>query len=246
MLLKMLILLFIQNFVDCKYKNSYIYENRSVIIQLFEWKFSDIAMECQFLAENGYGAVQISPVHEAKVDDTFSWHLRYQPVSYKIQSRSGGAEELQEMIKECHKVKVRVYVDIVANHMANGKEEVIGTAKSICNPSTLDYPDVPYTFSSFNDKCQVKNTRNAFEIRNCRIDGLPDLNQASEDVQNALVNFMNKLIEYGVAGFRMDSVNNMWPVDLNAIYGRLNDLNPDFDYPPKARPFIYQEVVGEF
>lgn len=245
MLRKILIFLFYLNFCECKYKESYIYENRSAIAQLFEWKFADIAKECQFLAKNGYGAVQISPVHESKVDESNSWHLRYQPVSYKIKSRSGDAEELQDMIKGCHNVKVRIYVDIVANHMTNGKGEVMGNAKSICKPATLDYPDVPYTFASFNDACNINNPKDAFEIRNCRIDGLPDLNQSAEDVRDAIVNFMNKLIEYGVAGFRMDSVMYMWPADLNAIYGKLNDLNPDFDYPPKSRPFIYQEVVGK-
>lgn len=37
----------------------------------------------------------------------------------------------------------------------------------------------------------------------------------------------------------------MWPTDLSVIYGRLNDLNVEFDFPAGAKPFIYQEVVGE-
>lgn len=36
-------------------------ENRSVIVQLFEWKFLDIATECrEFLGPQGYAGVQVS------------------------------------------------------------------------------------------------------------------------------------------------------------------------------------------
>lgn len=230
---------------QCQYKNPYIYDNRSVIAQLMEWKHEDVAKECKFLAENGFGAVQVSPVHESKVDDSHSFHLRYQPVSYKVHSRSGDEEEFQAMVKECQKAKVRIYVDIVANHMANGKFEVFGTAKSTANPSTLEYPAVPYTSEHFNEECYINDSMSVFEIRNCRVDGLPDLNQANEEVRDAIVGFMDKLIGFGVAGFRMDSVKDMWPADLAEIYSRLKDLNADFDFPEKSRPFIYQEVIGK-
>lgn len=37
----------------------------NVIVHLFEWKFNDIADECErFLAPNGYAGVQVSPVTE--------------------------------------------------------------------------------------------------------------------------------------------------------------------------------------
>lgn len=35
---------------------------------------------------------------------------------------------------------------------------------------------------------------------------------------------------------------HMWPTDLVNIYDELKDLNTDYDFPPKARPFIYQAV----
>jgi alpha-amylase len=37
--------------------------NRTVIVHLFEWKFSDIADECErFLAPRGYAGVQVGNV----------------------------------------------------------------------------------------------------------------------------------------------------------------------------------------
>lgn len=41
-----------------------------------------------------------------------------------------------------------------------------------------------------------------FQVRNCELSGLKDLNQGSEYVRSMIVNYMNRLIGMGVAGFR--------------------------------------------
>lgn len=55
--------------------------------------------------------------------------------------------------------------------------------------------------------------------------------------------FLNKLIDLGVAGFRVDAAKHMWPEDLKAIYSSVKNLNTDFGFPKNARPYIYQEVI---
>lgn len=188
-------------------KVSHIVEGRSSIVHMFEWKFDDIANECQFLGEAGYGGVQVSPITESRLNDKYSWLLRYEPVSYKINSRSGSVEDFKNMIKKCMEHQVRIYVDVVLNHMANGEGEIMGTANSAADPSKLQYPAVPYQAEDFNEFCFIKNYSNAFEVRNCRLVGLPDLNQAKDNVRDKIVAFMNELIDYGIAGFRIDSVS---------------------------------------
>lgn len=37
----------------------------------------------------------------------------------------------------------------------------------------------------------------------------------------------------------------MWPKDLEAIYSKLHNLNTEHGFPENARPFIYQEVIGD-
>ncbi|MEM7796961.1 MAG: alpha-amylase family protein [Cyanobacteria bacterium P01_C01_bin.118] len=96
---------------------------RSVIVQLFEWSWPDVAQECEaWLGPNGYGAVQISPPHEhlpfEQGPTSFSWQQRYQTISYKLSSRSGNREQLAELISRCHQAGVKVYVDMVVNPMA--------------------------------------------------------------------------------------------------------------------------------
>lgn len=41
-------------------KNPHFVENHSTIVHLFEWKWKDIAQECEdFLGKHGYGGVQV-------------------------------------------------------------------------------------------------------------------------------------------------------------------------------------------
>ena len=54
---------------------------------------------------------------------------------------------------------------------------------------------------------------------------------------------MTRLIELGVAGFRVDAAKHMWPADLEIIFDLLRDLNTDFGFASGSRPYIYQEVI---
>lgn len=207
-------MLFVLSIVGCnlflivaaQYKKTHMFDGRSGIVQLFEWKFSDIANECIFLSENGYGAVQVSPVQESAVTDKKSWEERYHPVSYKIISRSGNVDDFKDMIKKCSELKIRIYIDVVINQMA---KEIVGSESTAADPSKLHYPDVPYEADEFNEFCLIKNYTNPFEVRNCRLEEMPDLNQSKESVQDKIAEYLNRLISYGVAGFRVDAVKHM-------------------------------------
>uniref|UniRef100_A0A673KDS1 alpha-amylase n=1 Tax=Sinocyclocheilus rhinocerous TaxID=307959 RepID=A0A673KDS1_9TELE len=86
--------------------------NRTSIVHLFEWRWADIAEECErYLAPNGYGGVQISPPSESVVvsNPWQPWWQRYQPVSYNLCSRSGTEAELKDMITRCNNVGVNIY-----------------------------------------------------------------------------------------------------------------------------------------
>lgn len=204
--LECIIFLVIFRLVEGQYNDPHLMEGRSVIVHLFEWKFSTIANECkEYLGPNKFGGVQTSPIVENVISETRSWNERYQPVSYKIISRSGTEAEFKDMVKECFDAGVRVYVDVVLNHMARGDKEVVGVGGSEAQPHNLEYPAVPYTSTDFNKFCDVTNYTDAFQMRNCRLFGLPDLNQKNENVQNEIVKFMNKMLELGVAGFRVDA-----------------------------------------
>ncbi|XP_026284159.1 alpha-amylase 2 [Frankliniella occidentalis] len=220
---------------------------RNAIVHLFEWKWNDIAAECEnFLGPMGYGAVQVSPVQEnviVRQNNERPWWERYQPISYRLVTRSGNEEEFRRMVKRCSKVGVRVYVDIILNHMTGEQQTAIGTGGSTAHTSSKDYPAVPYSSNNFHPTCSINNYQNANEVRNCELVGLKDLDQSQEVVREKQVEFLNRLVSMGVAGFRVDAAKHMWPEDLRAIFQRVKNLDESFGFASNARPFVYQEVI---
>lgn len=78
------------------------------IVQLFEWKWSDIANECEnFLSSHGFGGVQISPPNENTIIVNRPWYERYQPISYLLKTRSGDESDFLDMTTRCNAVGVR-------------------------------------------------------------------------------------------------------------------------------------------
>lgn len=57
--------------------------------------------------------------------------------------------------------------------------------------------------------------------------GLPDLVLANDYVSDKLADYMNRLIDIGVAGFRVDAAKHMWPNDLNTLMGKLKNLRSE-------------------
>uniref|UniRef100_A0A3B4DIZ1 Alpha-amylase n=1 Tax=Pygocentrus nattereri TaxID=42514 RepID=A0A3B4DIZ1_PYGNA len=228
-------------------------DGRTSLVHLFEWHWADIAEECErYLAPNGYGGVQISPPAESIV--VYPWHpwwQRYQPISYNLCSRSGNEDELRDMITRCNNVGVNVYVDAVINHMcrAIAGEGKYTSCGSYFNANKRDFPSVPYTAWDFNDdKCYtssgiIEDFDDIYQARNCRLLDLLDLALEKDYVRDKVAGYMNKLIDLGVAGFRVDAAKHMWPEDLNAVYGRLNNLNTKW-FSSGSRPFIFQEVIN--
>ena len=96
------------------------------------------------MAPKGYAGVQISPPNEhANIENPRSpWWQRYQPVSYKLNSRSGTEQQFIDMVKRCNAVGVRIYSDAVINHMS--AVAGIGSAGTSFNAGYKSFPGVPY------------------------------------------------------------------------------------------------------
>ncbi|XP_027748126.1 pancreatic alpha-amylase-like [Empidonax traillii] len=226
---------------------------RTSIVHLFEWRWADIALECErYLAPNGFGGVQVSPPNENIVvtNPNRPWWERYQPVSYKLCTRSGNEDEFRDMVTRCNNVGVHIYVDAVVNHMcgAAGGSGTHSTCGSYFNAGNRDFPAVPYSGWDFNDgKChsgsgEIENYGDIYQVRDCRLVSLLDLALEKDYVRSKVAEYMNHLIDIGVAGFRLDAAKHMWPGDIRAFLDKLKDLNTKW-FPEGTKPFIYQEVI---
>ncbi|KAM5148861.1 pancreatic alpha-amylase-like [Mantella aurantiaca] len=226
---------------------------RTSIVHLFEWRWEDIGEECErYLGPNGFGGVQISPPNENLIvnNPDRPWWERYQPVSYKICTRSGNEQQFRDMVTRCNNVGVYIYVDAVINHMCGdgvGKGNS-STCGSPYNTIKREFPAVPYSNMDFNDKkCKtenggIENYQDPNQVRDCQLVSLLDLALEKEYVRTKIVDYLNYLIDIGVAGFRLDATKHMWPGDILAITRKLNNLNTQW-FPNGSQPFIYQEVI---
>ena len=240
-LLTSLVVLSLVAFATAQF-NTNQWNGRSGIVHLFDWKWPDIARECEnFLAPNGYAGVQVSPPNENSVISGRPWYERYQPASYNLNTRSGNQAAFTDMSRRCNAVGIRIYVDAVINHMS--ATSGTGTGGSSTNEATLQFPAVPFGPGDFNPRCSINNYNDVNQVRNCWLVGLPDLALGNEYVRGKVVDYMNSLIDLGVAGFRIDAVKHMWPGDLQNVFGRLRNLNTNYGFGANTRPFITQEVI---
>ena len=228
-------------------------KGHSGIIHLFEWDWPTIADECEiFLGPKKVGGVQISPPTENVIvsnpqEGDRPWWERYQPISYNFETRSGTKKQLKDMIQRCNDVGVRIYPDAVINHMCGGERgDGVGTGGTFFNATAQEFPDVPYDIDDFNDDIcttssgNIENYYDPLQVRNCRLVNLLDLDQSFGHTRKKIIHMMNQLIDFGVAGFRVDACKHMWPEDLEYIFGELNDVNEEVG---GGRPYIFQEVL---
>lgn len=208
---------------------------RTVFVHLFEWCWDDIAKECEnFLGPKGFAAVQVSPPNEHRLVPNYPWWQRYQPVSYQLVSRSGNRQEFEEMVRRCNAVGVDIYADAVINHMTGSRfanDSLFGRGSANSSYSYYDYP--AFKSGNFHDcRRDITDYNNVWEVQNCNLVGLADLNTEQDYVQQTIANYLNDLINIGVAGFRIDAAKHMSPWDIRGILSKVH-----------RDPLVFQEVI---
>jgi len=211
---------------------------RDAIVHLFQWPWASIARECtDVLGPKGWGGVQVSPPQEHVVlpGRGFPWWQDYQPVSYELVTRRGDRAAFAAMVQACHAAGVKVYVDAVINHMAGGASTGPGSAGSTY--SHYSYPAVAYGVDDFhhcgrNGNDDIQSWTDRFEVQNCELVDLADLETESSAVRGKLTAYLNDLIALGVDGFRIDAGKHVPVGDLQASFAGTG-----------GDPIIYVEVI---
>ncbi|CAJ1402272.1 unnamed protein product [Effrenium voratum] len=233
-------------------------ERSAVLVKLMEWNYNDIAKECtEYLAPNGFEAVQVAPVTEHVVG--YQWWVKYQPVSAGLDTRSGTEAEFKAMVATCRAVGVEVIVDILMNHMASPCKE----AQS--KHGTDDMPCAGWGGSKFgNRKAQGARGWDASTPANfhhspddetkpfcsvgphtgwlcpdddctpCDMYSLPDYNTELQEVRDMQYKHLAELFHIGVTGLRVDA----------AIYHHVYELADMLNRLPWD--LVYQEWWGEY
>ncbi|HVD80753.1 MAG TPA: alpha-amylase family glycosyl hydrolase [Propionibacteriaceae bacterium] len=152
----------------------------------------------------------------------------------------GNEDQFKRMVRKCREAGVKVYVDALINHMTGQGNTSYGGV----DYKPYNYPDYgPNDFHFKTGECPssdggIQDFNNKLQVFKCNLVGLEDLRTETDKVQGQLAAYLNKLIGYGVSGFRVDAAKHVGQDDLDAIYSRLHKTKDG------VKPYWALEVFG--
>jgi len=210
----------------------------ATFVHLFEWSWRDVGPECERLGREFPGlGVLISSQAEHAEYSARPWYERYQPVSYRLVSRSGTREELAEALARCRRAQVPVLVDAVINHMAalpqrhETRQGIGGTPyRRYSFPGLFGTDD--FHRCGRNDEDRLRDYQDRWEVQHCNLLGLADLDTSSTNVRRHVRRYLQDLLNLGATGFRIDAAKHIQAPHLAAM---LAELSPE--------PAVFSEVM---
>lgn len=222
----------------------------ATILLPFGWKWLDIMHEIPFLAQHGYDAIKIFPPQEFAIRKGNPWWAMYQPVSYKLSNFYGSEEDFAKMVDFCRTFNIKVYVDLVINHMADYCEtdpEHIGTngttfSKYRYGPLNKDndyfeYDDFYHFAPGGNPEISDKDycgLDRVWYLEHYDLLKLPKLNLDNPHVISVIRKYVEYLLSLGIDGFRIDAAKHLRIQILEKIFTGMRTHDG-------LKPFIYQE-----
>lgn len=199
------------------------YTNTETILHVWSWNFPTIAANMKQIADAGFTMIQTSPVNacfspeggNVKILDEKegNWYHYYQPTDWTIGNNIvGSEEEMKVMLDSAKKYDVRVLVDVLPNHVAFNIDlvadafyEAVGGREKMFHSKGLQ------GIQDYNDRTQCTLQG---------VGGLPDVNTENPLFQKYYMEFVNKLLNMGVRGFRYDTAKHIGvhsdPLDTEA------------------------------
>ena len=235
--------------------------NTETILHVWSWNFPTIAENMKQIADAGFTMLQTSPVNacfspeggNVKILDEKegNWYHYYQPTDWTIGNNIVGTEaEMKAMLDSAAKYDIRVLVDVLPNHTAFNIDLVteefyaaVGGRDKMFHTHGLE------GINNYNDRTQCTHQG---------VGGLPDVNTENPLFQKYYMQFVNKLVEMGVRGFRYDTAKHIGvhsdPVDAEAgvkendfwdvATGRKEVLGVSLAIPYDSL-FVYGEVLQD-
>jgi len=196
----------------------------NVILHAFDWDYNSIKANARKIGELGFGAVLISPPLYSDPEGP-EWWQRYQPKDYRVvRSHLGNKEELVRAIEALHAVGVRIYADVVFNHMANEKgarpdpysfpgERELARYLSEADSFERDrlYGDLSvglFSHWDFNPHGDICNWNDVHQSQEYRLSGLPDLD-LNDWVIEQQKTCLCALSGLGFDGYRIDAIKHL-------------------------------------
>lgn len=165
---------------------------------MFQWGLGSIIPMIPTVKEQGFDAIQISPIQGTK-DSGMEWWKLYQPTNFKIgNTQIGTKEQLKELCAVANQYGIKIIVDVVLRHVAGDPQYPLIPHKDV-DPELLPY------------LCEEQIPCNNYEDRwQCthRCTGMPMLDYNNPNYVAKVIDFLNELLDCGVWGFRLDQLKH--------------------------------------
>ena len=224
------------------------------ILHLFQWRINDIIPELKTIRDQGFDAIQISPIQGTK-DSGMEWWKLYQPINLKIGNEQiGSKKDLINLIQEARKYNIRIIVDIVLRHVAGDEIYPLKPHRNV-DPELLQYLAEPIEAVNIdNDRWQC--------TRRCT--GMPMLDYDNVKLRKLYRRFLDELVFIGVDGFRLDQLKhytlpeeggkalelfsryNMYGEAINCSKELLNKYSKYMKILTEGRPSDITKLVAKF
>jgi len=219
---------------------------RDVILHAFDWKYTDVAERAERIAALGYGGVLLSPPLYSDENGP-DWWQRYQPKDYRvIRSRLGRKADLVAAIGVLHSHGVKVYADVVFNHMANegrpDRYNFPGTAeleryrmqRKQFEADRLygNLDDGLFSPWDFHDSGNIQDWLSDYQSEELSLNGLPDL-ELNPWVVDQQCNCLRALNGLGFDGYRIDAVKHLPDEHIRRV----------FETPDMAGKYLFGEAL---
>ncbi|MFC6556574.1 alpha amylase C-terminal domain-containing protein [Nonomuraea cavernae] len=158
------------------------------------------------------------------------------------------AEKLTAMTQTCENAGVKIYADVIVNHMTGQDGGGTGSAGTTISTKYRS-PDLHgdgqygYGYGDFGScRRDIANWSDAAEIRDCELLNLADLRTDTDYVRDRIAEYLFQLVRNGVDGFRVDAAKHVRPADLAAVKSKVSAKTAAAGL---AAPYYYQEVWYE-
>jgi alpha-amylase len=189
-------------------------QKREVIVQLFNWPFTEVEKVLPRLKELGYSHVHVSPAQRSNESVT-QWWGRYQPIDFsRIEGPLGNESEFRNMNVKADSLDVKIIADVVLNHMIDVRDLAF-------DPSFVEFDSSEtkivrekfpqFDTDDFHPRCPMRDG-DIKSVQTCWLDNSnADLKTETAYVRCVAKDYLKKLADLGVDGFRFDAAKHIEP-----------------------------------
>lgn len=194
---------------------------KAVVYQVYPKSFQDsngdgigdipgIISRLEYLEKLGIDAIWLSPVYLSPGVDNGYDISDYQ----KIDPQYGTMEDMDNLIREAKKHRIRIVMDLVVNHTSDQHPWFIESKKSKNSPyrdfyiwrDPVDGHEPNDLKSAFSGSAWKFDDKTGQYYLHFFADQQPDLNWKNPELRNKIYGMMNYWIDKGIGGFRMDVI----------------------------------------